>query len=109
MKYIILGVEDEDFKQMEQESKWIVEGGMRGLNPYGFEARKLKSIGDNNTEDCLIANVVSNKAIFENVEKQRLGKGHKKLFTYQRSNSFKKEVLLGVEAKLHEWIEELEK
>ena len=69
MKYIILGVEDKDFQQIAKEAKWSEESGMRGLNPFCFDARMLKSMGyTGNTKDCLVARVVPSE-VFDTRQK----------------------------------------
>lgn len=103
MKYIILGVEDKDFQQMAMEAKWSEEGtgGVRGLNPYCFDARMLRSMGyTGNTKDCLIARVVPSE-VFETRQKPSP-------YPKYRNSPSKKEVLLNIKEKLDEWIAELD-
>lgn len=102
MKYIILGVDDEDFQQMAKEAKWSEEGGMRGLNPFCFYARTLKSMGyTGNTKNCLVAKVIPVDMLYTR---------RKEVPPYEKYRNLpsKKEVLLNIKEKLNEWIEELE-
>ena len=104
MKYIILGVEDEDFQQMAKEAKWSEEGGMRHLNPYCFEARMLRSMGyTGNAKDCLIARVVPVEVFYTRRTEQKISP-----YPNYRNLPSKKKVLLNIKEKLDEWIEELE-
>ena len=101
MKYIILGVKDEDFQQMAKEAKWSEEGGMNGLNPYCFKARMLNSMGYiSNTKDCLIAKVVPADTFYT---RQKTSP-----YPNYRNLPSKKEVLLNIKEKLDEWIAELD-
>lgn len=102
MKYIILGVDDKDFQQMELEAKFSEDGGMRGLNPFCFKARMLKSIGHiGNTKDCLVAKVIPVNTFYTR---------RKETPPYEkyRNLPIKKEVLLNIKEKLDEWIAELD-
>ena len=94
MRYIILGVEDEDFQQMAEEAKWSDEGGMRGLNPFYFNDRMLKSIDHTaNTKDCLIARVVTVEIFYTRRQEKTSP------YPNYRNSPSKKEVLLNIKEK----------